>query len=173
MLRARLLTSLAFNLVIALWVLADARARRARKPGFAAVLALMWGPLGLGFWESDRPLALGEIRAGGTATAIARGFVRGWVAMLPAVAALVYAVVEHRAAVPGSLGREIGLPQATAVVLSMAWGAPAVLAALLGSVARAKTVERGTSATTAGPIGPTLAAGLAGTAALGVALALR
>jgi hypothetical protein len=170
MLRARLLTSLVFNLAVAAWVLVDARARGARKPGFASILALLWGPLGLGFWESDRPLALGETRVGGTATAIARGFLRGWVAMLPAIAVLAFAAIEHRAAVPGSLGRQIGLLPATAVALSMAWGAPALLAVVLGAVAKTSATERGTSAAAAGPLSATVAAAIAG--ALGLAAAL-
>ena len=172
MLRARLLTSLVFNLAIAAWVLADARSRRARKPGFASVLALLWGPLGLGFWESDRSLAFGETRVGGTASAIARGFVRGWVAMLPAIAVLAFEAIEHRAAVPGSLGRQIGLVPATAVALSIAWGAPALLAVLLGAAAKTSVVERGTSASRPGPLSPNLAAALAGVLALVSALAL-
>lgn len=170
--RARLLTSLVFNLCIAVWVLADARARRARKPAFAALLALMWGPLGLGFWEADRPLAAGETRSRGGAASFARGFLRAWVAMLPAVAVLVFEAVEHRAAVPGSLGRDMGLVPATGVVLSMAWGLPALLAVVLGRLARTGHVERGTSAALAGPMPATIAAGIAGAAALAVAVAL-
>ena len=169
--RARLLTSLVFNLCIAVWVLADARARGARKPAFAAVLALMWGPLGLGFWEADRPLAAGETRSGGAA-AFARGFLRAWAAMLPAVAVLVHAALEHRAAVPGSLGRDIGLVPATGVVLSMAWGLPALLAVVLGRLARTGLVERGTPAVAAGPASATIAAALAGVAALAAAIVL-
>ena len=172
MLRARLLTTLVFNLVLSAWVLIDARSRGARKPGFAAVLTLLWGPLGLGFWESDRPLALGETRAGGTATAIARGFLRGWVAMLPAIALLAYAAIEHRAAVPGSLGRQLGLVPATAVALSVAWGAPCVLAMALGAVARTSAGERGTSAVARGPLSPTAAAAAAGALALAAAVIL-
>jgi hypothetical protein len=172
MLRARLLTSLAFNLAVAAWVLADARARRANKPGFAAILALVWGPLGLGFWESDRPLALGEARAGGTATAIARGFLRGWVAMLPAICVLAYEAIAYRAAVPGSLGRQIGLVPATAVAVSMAWAAPALLALALGAIAKTSAIERGTSASVPGPLSPTLGAGVAGVLALATALML-
>jgi hypothetical protein len=172
MLRARLLTSLVFNLAVAAWVLADARARRAGKPGFASILALLWGPLGLGFWESDRPLALGETRAGGTATAIARGFLRGWVAMLPAIAVLAYSAIEHRAAVPDSLGRQIGLVPATAVALSMAWGAPALLAVALGALARTSAIDRGTSASRPGPLSATVAAAAAGALALMTALML-
>jgi hypothetical protein len=171
MLRARLLTSLVFNLCIAAWVLADARARGARKPGFAAMLALMWGPLGLGFWESDRPLARGETRRGGAAS-FARGFLRGWVAMLPAVAVLVHAAVEHRAAVPGSLGRDIGLLPATGVVLSMAWGLPVLLAAGLGRFARTAEIERGTAGAGGSAVSATTAAATAGIAALAAALML-
>jgi hypothetical protein len=171
MLRARLLTSLVFNLCTAIWVLADARARGARKPVFAALLALMWGPLGLGFWEADRPLAAGETRSGGAA-AFARGFLRAWVAMLPAVAVLVHAAVEHRAAVPGSLGRDIGLLPATGVVLSMAWAVPALLAVVLGRLARTGQVERGTSAAAAFPMPATMAAVIAGAAALAAAVVL-
>jgi hypothetical protein len=172
MLRARLLTSLVFNLCIAAWVLADARARGARKPGFAAMLALMWGPLGLGFWESDRPLARGETRPGGGAASFARGFLRGWVAMLPAVAVLVHAAVEHRAAVPGSLGRDIGLLPATGVVLSMAWGLPVLLAAGLVRFARTAEVERGTAGAGGGSVSATTAAATAGIVALAAALML-
>ncbi len=172
MLRARLLTSLVFNLAVAAWVFVDARARGARKPGFASILTLLWGPLGLGFWESDRPLVLGETRGGGTATAIARGFLRGWVAMLPAIAVLALTAIEQRAAVPGSLGRQIGLVPATAVALSIVWGAPALLAVVLGAVAKTSAIERGTSAAMAGPLSPTMAAALAGALALMSALAL-
>ena len=172
MLRARLLTSFVFNLCIAAWVLADARARRARKPAFAALLALMWGPLGLGFWESDRPLAAGETRTGGGAASFARGFRRGWVAMLPAVAVLAYAAVAHRAAVPGSLGRDVGLLPATVIVLSVAWGLPLLLAVGLGRVARTGHVERGTTAVRAGVMPATTAAAIAGAAALAAAVAL-
>jgi hypothetical protein len=172
MLRARLLTSLVFNLCIAIWVLADARARGARKPAFAAMLALMWGPLGLGFWEAVRPLAAGEMRSGGAA-AFARGFLRAWVAMLPAVAVLVHAAVEHRAAVPGSLGRDIGLVPATGAVLSMAWGLPALLAVVLGRLARTGHVERGRSEAFSAPMSATIATVIAGAAALAAALVLR
>ena len=100
------------------------------------MLALVWGPLGLGLWMSDRPLRQGERRRAGAA-AIARGFLIGWVALLPAMFVLAMQVAEHRAAVPGSLGRQIGILPATAVVTSMFWGGPAVLALVFGRFAPA------------------------------------
>ncbi len=59
MLRLRLAANLLFTLLLAVWVYYDARTRGARKPVFAASLTVFWGPLGLGFWASDRPLAGG------------------------------------------------------------------------------------------------------------------
>jgi hypothetical protein len=76
MLRLRLAANLLFNLLLAVWVYYDARTRGARKPLFAAGLTLLWGPLGLGVWASDRPLAGGERRAGGA----------GWTIWLPPLA---------------------------------------------------------------------------------------
>lgn len=173
MLRARLLTSLVFNLVLAVWVLRDARARTARKPGFAAVLALMWGPLGLGFWQSDRPLRLGEARRGGTAWSVASGFLAGWVALLPAVVVLALPAMRDRAAVPGSLGQQFGVVPATALVIAMLWGAPALLAIALGLAGRrATSVEQGTSAVPGASLPSWMAAALAGLAALLTALAM-
>ncbi len=173
MLRTRLLTSVVFNLVVALWVFHDARARGARKPGFAAVLALTWGPLGLGLWESDRPLRQGEQRRGGAAASIARGFLIGWVALLPAMFVLAIQVTEYRAAVSGSLGRQVGIAPATAIVASMFWGGPAVLALVLGRLGRHATVEHGTSATPAVSLPSWVAAALAGAAALTCAVLMR
>ena len=119
MLRTRLLTSLAFNLAIALWVFHDARARRARKPAFAAVLALVWGPLGLGLWMSDRPLRQGERRRVGAA-AIAGGFLMGWVALLPATFVLAMCCgVQVAASMP------VLLPCASAWPAKLATAAPA------------------------------------------------
>jgi len=173
MLRARLLTSLAFNLAMALWVFHDARARRARKPVFAAVLTLVWGPLGLGLWESDRPLRQGEQRRASAAANIARGFLLGWVALLPAMFVLAMSVTEHRAAVPGSLGRQIGILPATAVMVSMFWGGPAVLALVFGRIGREASVEHGTPATPGASLPSSLAAALAGAIALACALLMR
>ena len=173
MLRTRLLTSLVFNLAIALWVLHDATARGAQKPRFAAALALLWGPLGLGLWESDRPLRQGEQRRGGAGSHLARGFLIGWVGLLPAIFVLALQVTEHRAAVPGSLGRQWGIVPAAALTTSMFWGGPALLAAMLGWFGRRPTIEHGTSAVPAASLPSWLAATLAGTAALICALAMR
>ena len=170
MLRTRLLVSVVFNLVIALWVFNDARLRRAPRPLFAAVLALMWGPLGLGLWESDRPLREGEQRRGGVGSNLARGFLIGWVALLPAMFVLALQVTVHRAAVPGSLGRQVGIVPAAALTTSVFWGGPAVLALILGWFGRRPTIEHGTLAAPAASLPSWLAATLAGAAALACAL---
>jgi len=173
MLRTRLLASLVFNLVIALWVFHDARLRRAPKPLFAAVLALLWGPLGLGLWESDRPLRQDEQRRGGPGRNLARGFLIGWIALLPAMFVLALQATEHRAAVPGTLGRQLGIVPAAALTTSMFWSGPAVLAVILGGFARRPTIEHGTSATPAASLPSWVAAALAGAAALACAVAMR
>lgn len=172
MLRARLLTMLAFNLVIAAWVFHDARARGARKPAFAAVLALVWGPLGLGLWESDRPLQRGQSRRG-PAAAIARGFLIGWAALLPSMLVLAMQVVEHRAAVPGSLGREIGIVPATLAVTSLFWAVPAVLALVLGRLGRTSAIAHSTTGAASASLPSWAAAALAGAAALACAWLIR
>src|SRR6187401_946181 len=74
MLRLRLAATLLSSVLLAVWVYYDARTRGARKPLFAAGLTLLWGPLGLGFWASDRPLADGERRAGGAGWTMAKLF---------------------------------------------------------------------------------------------------
>lgn len=173
MLRARLLTTLVFNLAIALWVYHDARRRGGRKPLFAAALALVWGPLGLGLWESDRPLRQDERRAAGAGRNIARGFLTGWAALLPAMFVLGTDVIARRSAVPGSLGRQIGILPATAVVTSMVWAGPAIVALVLGGFGRPSSVEHGTARTSAASLPLWIAAALAGAAALACALLMR
>ena len=44
-----------FNTLVALWIFADAKARRAEKPLFAALAMLLLGPLWLAFYMTDRP----------------------------------------------------------------------------------------------------------------------
>ena len=172
MLRARLLTALVFNLVLAAWVWHDARCRGGRKPLFAAALSLAWGPLGLGVWLADRPLARSESRRG-TAPAVARGFLAGWAALLPAMCVMTFQAVEHRAAIPTALGREIGLLPATALAVSMLWGVPALLAIALGRLGRsapAASVDPAAAATSAPAW---VASAIAGAAALATALAFQ
>lgn len=136
MLRARLAASFAFNVVLALWVLSDARTRRARKPLFAAALALLWGPLGLAFWLSDRPLAAGERRGGGVGWTFARGFLLGWAAMLPAIAVLIHSAMADRVRVAGSVAERLGVLPATVLVTLMLWGIPSLLALGIGQATR-------------------------------------
>ena len=170
MLRARLAASLAFNLVLAVWVLADARTRRAPKPLFAAVLALLWGPLGLGFWLSERPLAAGESRRGGGGWTFARGFLIGWTAMLPAILVLVRAAMADRTSVAGSLPQALGLLPASLLVALAAWGVPALLAFGIGRMLRGPQ-EEGAQRDAPAPGLPAVgAAGAAGVAALACAL---
>ena len=163
MLRARLAVNAIFNLVLALWVWHDARTRGARKPGFAALMTALWGPLGLGFWASDRPLATGERRSGGTGWTLARGLAMAWAALLPAIVTLLIPEVRDRAAVPGSFGATAGLPEATAVATLLVWGAPLALFVTVGwMVRRPLTVESGDSSVTPGrpslPVAVALAA---------------
>ncbi len=136
MIRARLAASLAFNVILALWVLSDARARRARKPLFAAALALLWGPLGLGFWLSDRPLAAGERRTGGAGWTFARGFLLGWTAMLPAIVVFAHAAMTDRVNVAGSVAGRLGAVPAALLAAVMLWGIPALLAVTIGRAVR-------------------------------------
>jgi hypothetical protein len=171
MLRVRVATHLLFNLVLAVWVLHDARTRRARKPLFASLLTLLWGPLGVAFWASDRPLATTDERRGGTAWVMARTFVMAITALLPAAFLLVTSVIRDRSAVPGSLGATIGVLPASVVVAAGGWALLASLALMLGALSRNPIiVERGTSAVT--PAFPHLGAALtiAGAAAFALAL---
>lgn len=163
--RLRLLTNLVFNLVVAIWVWHDARRRRARKPVFAAALALLWGPLGVAFWASERPLTSGERRIGGTAAVMARYFALAWTAMIPAVFVLVVPLMAYRAAVPGSLGATLGVRTAALIVTLAVWLIPAVFALCLGGLLRERRRELGTSSTPPGSLPPVVAVTLAGAAA--------
>jgi hypothetical protein len=147
MLAARLFTNLLFNLLLGIWVLHDARTRKAPKPVFAAFLTLLWGPLGLAFWASERPLALGERRVGGRGWVLARTFLITWAALVPAIFVLVVPDLRERSAVPGSLGDTLGIGPASALVTLAVWSGPALLAWALGaSVRRPECVEMGTTA---------------------------
>lgn len=171
MLRARLAASLAFNIVLAIWVLLDARTRRARKPLFAAALALLWGPLGLGFWLSDRPLAAGERRTGGAGWTFALGFLLGWAAMLPAIVVLAHAAMADRVNVAGSVAERLGALPAALLATLMLWGIPALLAVAIGRAVRQAGSGPSTSpAAPARSVPATAAAAAAGLASLACAL---
>ena len=140
MLRARLATSLLFNVLLAVWVLHDARTRRGRKPLFASVLTLLWGPLGLGLWASDRPLARGEARQG-TAATMARTFLIAWTVAAPATFVLLLPEMLDRSAVPGAFARRVGVTPAAVIVTVAIWVGPAGIAALFGSRDRSRTTN--------------------------------
>jgi len=174
MLRARLATNLVFNLVAAGWVLHDAWRRRARKPIFAAALAVLWGPLGIAFWCADRPLADGERRAGGTAWTMARGFLLAWAGLLPAVYLLAGPVVADNTPVPGSLGERFGETAATCIVTAAVWGGPALLALVLGRAMRTPgALEHGASARLRRSLPVGMAIALAGLSAMACAVVMR
>jgi hypothetical protein len=144
MLRARLAAYLIFNLLLAAWVLHDARTRRAPKPLFAALITLLWGPFGLGFWASDRPLAGSERRASVGAT-LATTVVLAWTALVPTIFVLALPDIRERSAVPGSLGRTLGVPLASALVALAIWIGPTLIALILGRASSRTTVpESGT-----------------------------
>jgi hypothetical protein len=171
MLRLRIATNLLFNLLLAAWVLHDARTRRAPKPLFASFLTLLWGPLGLAFWISDRPLTATDERRGGTGWVMARTFVLAISALVPAGFLLVTAAIQDRSPVPGSLGATFGVALASLLVTAFGWIVLAGLALVLGRLSRnAAIVERGTSAVK--PAAPGLGAALAIAGAAAFALAL-
>jgi hypothetical protein len=170
MLRVRLATNLLFNLVLAIWVFHDARTRRARKPLFASLLTLLWGPLGVAFWVSDRPLATTDERHGGTAWVMARTFVLAITALVPAALLLITSVIRDRSAVPGSLGATIGVVPAALSVTVTGWALLAGLGMALGGLSRNASSERGTSAVTSASPGLGTALAIAGTAAFVLAL---
>ncbi len=159
-----------FNVVLALWVLHDARTRHARKPVFASALTLLWGPLGLGLWASDRPLAAGETRQG-TSRTIARTFLLAWTVLAPAIFVLVVPDMLDRAAVPGSFPRRVGVMPASAIVTLAIWMGPAIVAVLPGSMAGGSgTAESGGDDVVAARPSLAVACVLAGIAALAFAL---
>jgi hypothetical protein len=170
MLRVCLATNLLFNLVLAIWVFHDARTRRARKPLFASLLTLLWGPLGVAFWVSDRPLATTDGRHGGTAWVMARTFVLAITALVPAAFLLITSVIRDRSAAPGSLGTRIGVVPAALSVTVTGWALLAGLGMALGGLSRNGSSEGGTSAVTPASPGLGAALAIAGTAALVLAL---
>lgn len=170
MIGLRLATNGLFNLVIALWVWHDAWRRRAPKPLFAAVLALMWGPLGMAFWAAERPLRPGERRAGGTSWVMGTTFALAWTALAPTLFLLVLPAVTERAAVPGSFGRTIGILPATTIVTLGLWALPTAFALGVARLLRTRQVQTGTTVTPASSIPLGIALTLAAAVAFGFAL---
>ena len=169
--RVRLATNLLFNLVLAIWVFHDARTRRARKPLFASLLTLLWGPLGVAFWASDRPLASIDERRGGTAWVMARTFVMAITALVPAAYVLITSVIRDRSAVPGSLGATIGVVPAALIVTATGWVLLAGLAITLGGLSRNPgSIERGSAAVKRSSLSLGGALAIAGVAAFVLAL---
>lgn len=101
-----LLVSGTFNVLGALWIYTDARARRADKPLFAALAMLLLGPLWLAFYMTDRPLRPDEQRTGGFGWSWIRNFAIAWTAgMAPwfAPAVLIALAGDPRDALPAFL----------------------------------------------------------------------
>ena len=172
MLRVRLVTNLLFNLVLAIWVFLDARSRHARKPLFASLLTLLWGPLGVAFWASERPLATTDARRGGAAWVMAQTFVMAISALVPAAFLLIAGAIRDRSAVPGSLGATVGVLPAALMVTAAGWALVAGLAIVIGRLSRNPgVVERGTSAVKPASLSLGAALAAAGAAAFAFALA--
>jgi len=171
-LRVRLATNLLFNLVLAIWVFHDARTRRARKPLFASLLTLLWGPLGVAFWASERPLATTDARRGGTGWVMAQTFVMAITALVPAAFLLISGAIRDRSAVPGSLGVTMGVIPAALMVTATGWALVAGLAIAIGRLSRnPDVVERGTSAVKPASLSLGAALAVAGAGAFAFALA--
>jgi hypothetical protein len=94
-----LVVSGTFNTLAALWIFADAKARRADKPLFAALAVLPLGPLWLAFYMTDRPLGADERRTGGFGWNWTRNFAIAWTAATaPWLGSAAFAIVRAGAA---------------------------------------------------------------------------
>jgi hypothetical protein len=120
-----------FNTLAALWIFADAKARRADKPLFAALAVLLLGPLWLAFYMTDRPLRTDERRTGGFGWNWTRNFAIAWTAATaPWLGSAAFAIV--RAGAAGGLR-----PLAT---LGALWLVPIAAALGMGYLIRRPTV---------------------------------
>jgi hypothetical protein len=72
--------SYTFDTLAAVWIYADATARRANKPLFASLAVLLLGPLWLSFYMTDRPLRRDERRRGGFGWNWMRNLAIAWTA---------------------------------------------------------------------------------------------
>jgi len=133
-----LVVAFSFNALAALWIFADARARRADKPLFAAGAALLLGPLWLAFYMSDRPLRANEQRTGGFGWTWTRNFALAWTAsMVPWLAPAILEVIT-----PDALDTTSAI-----TTLALFWLVPIAAAIGIGAlVRRPDTVEAGGSA---------------------------
>jgi hypothetical protein len=78
-----IITTYTFSILAVGWIYADARARRAEKPLFAALAVLLLGPLWLAFYLTDRPLCAHERRrASGFATNLIANLTIAWTAAM-------------------------------------------------------------------------------------------
>jgi hypothetical protein len=133
-----------FLIITASWVWHDARRRGARKPLFAAVLAIFLGPVWLAFYLADRPLCADERREGGFGWNFARNSALAWsMGNAPLVLITLALALVPMTDVPASDETRI-------VVLGiLTWSAlPALVALAIGwMVRRADVIEQGGIAT--------------------------
>lgn len=122
-----LIVCFTFNFLAALWILADAKARRADKPLFAALAMLLLGPLWLAFYMSDRPLLPNERRSGGFGWTWTRNFAIAWTASI--VPWLVPAALQITA-------RDASTAISTSLTLLTFLLAPIVVASTIGYMIR-------------------------------------
>jgi hypothetical protein len=125
-----LIVSGTFNVLAALWIFADAKARRADKPLFAALAMLLLGPLWLAFYMSDRPRRPTEPRAGGFGWTWTRNFAIAWTASI--VPWLVPATWQMTT-------RDIASAIAISLTLLTFWLAPIAAASIIGYMIRRPT----------------------------------
>jgi hypothetical protein len=142
-----LLASGTFNILGALWIFADARARHARKPLFAALAMLLLGPLWLAFYMSDRPLRANERRSGGFGFSWTRNFAIAWTASLTPWLAIIAFLIADIPVPPGRPAAVMG------GFFFIAWFVPIIVAAAIGyGIRRADAIDVGGSAPARTPI---------------------
>jgi hypothetical protein len=159
-----LIASFTFNTLGALWIYADARARRADKPLFAALAMVTLGPLWLAFYMTDRPLHAGERRRGGFGWTWTRNFCLAWTASLaPWLGA---AMLRPPAMFPPTR------PATTTILFMLiAWLAPVLAATAIGALIGrpdATANETGVSAPARTPVPLAAVAALAGALTCGM-----
>lgn len=130
-----IITSYTFDLLAAVWIYADAKARRADKPLFAALAVLLLGPLWLAFYLTDRPLRADEQRTGGFSWNLIRNLTIAWsAAMMPWLGVAAFSIARGE---PTAALRRLTFTAA-------GWLAPVVAALIVGYFVRnANAVERG------------------------------